>query len=111
MDCKTQKAFICNEAVPNAKECESAQKATMCEHGKFAGAYVSAHQWRLPVEQWNRDNCHSCTPLHLETSVCQRIFKMLYPEDISGSLVFGFFHSVLGGEFRVYCFFSARVGF
>jgi len=33
------------------------------------GSNVWAHQQCLL--RWNGDNCHSCPPLHMETSVCQ----------------------------------------
>jgi len=44
-------------------------RTTRCEHSKFAGGDIWAHQQYLLL--WNGDNSHGCTPLHLETSVCQ----------------------------------------
>ena len=64
MACKNQTAIRCKLSIM-----QKGTRTTRCEHWKFAGRDVWAHQQCFL--RWNGDNRHCCPPLHLETSVCQ----------------------------------------
>ena len=64
MACKNQTAIRCRLQIM-----QKGTRATRCEHWKFAGGDVWAHQQCFL--RWNGNNCHGCLPLHLETFVCQ----------------------------------------